>query len=386
MRLRRILMVSEPGTYGVFMVVRQLIRHLHRAHPEITVDLAYSSRRSWPETFALADEVRAHGGEAIDLRVGNSPEPRDARALIQLLRLVRRRSTQVVHAHSSKAGGLCRLLARLPGFPPVLYTPHAFFGLAGHGGIKEKFYNTLESILGRAGHVHVLATDERRFALETLRLPAHSLILINTGILADQFVPADAAAKSAARDRLGLPREGRLLVTTGRDSAQKNYAPLYAALNRFLPGQPACFFAHAGAGAGKRRDAMDASSRARCFCFEHLAEVRELLWAADGFILTSFYEGLSISMLEAYSCGLSLLLTEAPGFSLMRTFGRNVVWMPAPKCCADFEGEVLNALRTWSGRPAAPSREQHEIALRHFNTPIQSGKIVRLYDWLLTKA
>jgi hypothetical protein len=80
------------------------------------------------------------------------------------------------------------------------------------------------------------------------------------------------------------------------------------------------------------------------------------------------------------------LLTEAPGFSLMRTFGRNVVWMPAPKCCADFEGEVLNALRTWSGRPAAPSREQHEIALRHFNTPIQSGKIVRLYDWLLTKA
>lgn len=385
MKLRRILLVSEPGTYGVFNVVRQLIRFLHRAHPEISVDFAYSSRRSWPETFAIVAEVRSRGGEAIDLRVGNRPEPRDAPAMFQLLRLVRRRAPQVVHAHSSKAGGLCRLLTLLPGFPPVLYTPHAFRGLARQGGAKEKFYNTLESILGRSGLIQVLARDERRFALETLRLPAHSLVLINTGILVDQFAPADEAKKNAARDRLGIPREGRLLVTSGRDEAQKNYTPLYAALNRVLAAPPALFFAHAGDGAVKRRGAMDAASRSHCFGFDHLADVRDLLWAADGFILTSFYEGLSISMLEAFSCGLPLLLTDAPGFSLMHAFGRNTVWMPDPSRCADFEAEVLKALRDWTGRPAVPSLEQHEFALRHFNAPIQFGKVVRLYEWLLTR-
>jgi glycosyltransferase involved in cell wall biosynthesis len=386
MNLRRILLVSEPGTYGVFMVVRQLIHYLHRVHPEICVDWAYSSRRSWPDTFVLADAVRARGGEAIDLRVGNRPEPRDAQAMFRLLRLVRRRSPQVVHAHSSKAGGLCRLLALLPGFPPVLYTPHAFYGLARHGGIKGMFYNTLESILGRSGLIHVLAGDERRFALETLHLPARSLVLINSGIPVDQFVPADEAQKNAARDKLGIPREGRLLVTTGRDSPQKNYAPLYAALNRLLAGQPAVFFAHAGDGAVKFRGAMAAASRSRCFCFDHMADVRDLLWAADGFILTSFYEGLSVSMLEAFSCGLPLLLTDAPGFSLMRALGSNTVWMPNPSRCADFEAEVLKALQVWSRRVAVPSWKQHAIALAHFNPPIQFGKVVRVYEWLLTKA
>ena len=122
-------------------------------------------------------------------------------------------------------------------------------------------------------------------------LPSRSLVLINTGILADQFVPADEGKKIAARDKLGIPRKGKLLVTTGRDSAQKNYAPLYAALNRFLTGQPAVYFAHAGAGSVKRREAMEAASRTRCFCFDHMADVRDLLWAADGFILTSLYEG-----------------------------------------------------------------------------------------------
>jgi glycosyltransferase involved in cell wall biosynthesis len=275
------------------------------------------------------------------------------------------------------------LLALLPGFPPVLYTPHAFYGLARHGGPKEKFYNSLESILGRSGLTQVLAGDERRFALETLHLPAHSLVLINTGILADQFVPADEAKRAAARDKLGIPREGKLLVTTGRDSAQKNYAPLYAALNRFLAGQPAVFFAHAGAGSLKRREAMDAARRARCFCFDYMADVRDLLWAADGFIMTSLYEGLSISMLEAFSCGLPLLLPDAPGFSRMRAFGWNIVWMPDPNRCANFEAEVLKALQVWSGRPAVPSWDQHEFALHNFNTPVQFGKVLRVYEWLM---
>jgi glycosyltransferase involved in cell wall biosynthesis len=117
-----------------------------------------------------------------------------------------------------------------------------------------------------------------------------------------------------------------------------------------------------------------------------MADVRNLLWAADGFILTSFYEGLSISMLEAFSCGLPLLLTDAPGFSLMRAFGKDIVWMPDPNRCADFEAEVLKALQIWSGQPAVISWEQHEFALRNFNTPVQFGKVVRLYEWLLTKA
>ena len=382
----RLLLVSEPGTDGVFLIVRQLIRFLHQNHPEVSVDWAYSSRRSSRETFALADEVRSRGGEAVDLRVGHSPEPRDVPALLQLLRLVRRRSPQVVHAHSSKAGGLCRLLALLPGFPPVLYSPHAYYGMAGKRGVKEKFYNLLETFFGRSGCSHVVSSDERRFALKTLKLPARSLVLINNGILADRFAPGDETAKSDARTKLGLPQNGKLLITVGRDCPQKNYAPLYAALNRFLVEQPSIHFAHAGAGALKCREKLDAAIRGRCHSFEHMEDTRSMFLAADGFILTSFYEGMSLSMLEAISCGLPLLLTDAVGLSVVRAYGLKVDWLPDPNHCADFEAEVLKTLIAWSGRPSAILSNQHELVRRNFNTPIQFGKIVRLYESLVEKA
>src|SRR5215469_1815751 len=382
MKIQRVLVVSEPCMYGVFLIVRQLIRFLHKYHPEVCVDWAYSSRRSWPDALKLAEEIRSHGGEAVDLGISNSPEPRDASAMLKLLQLARRRKPQVVHAHSSKAGGLCRLLGLVPGFPPVLYTPHAYFGLARKGGAKEKFYNVLESILGRLALTQVVVGDERRFALETLHVPSSSLVLINTGIIADQFTPADESRKAAMREKLGIPREGKLLVTTGRDMDQKNYTPLYAALNKFLAEERTALFSHAGAGSVKRRETMDAAVRDRCFCFDHMAEVRELLWAADGFNLTSLYEAPSLSMLEGFSCGLPLLLPDAPGFSRMHAFKWNITWMPDPNRCGDFEAEVLKALQTWSEQPAAISRDQHEFALRNFNTPIQFSKVFRVYERL----
>jgi glycosyltransferase involved in cell wall biosynthesis len=228
--------------------------------------------------------------------------------------------------------------------------------------------------------------DERRFARETLKLPARSLVLINTGIMAEQFVPATAAQKAAARDKLGIPREGKLLVTTGRNGPQKNYPPLYAALDRFLPAYPGVLFAHAGAGSLQLRERIHPDYRGRCYCFDFMADVRELLWAADGFILTSFYEAPSLSMLEAFSCGLPLLLTDAPGFSRMRVFGWQIDWMPAPKGCVDFATEVFTALKSWNERPAVSLAPQHAFALQNFNTPTQFSKVVRVYERLARKA
>ncbi|HEY4414576.1 MAG TPA: glycosyltransferase family 4 protein [Verrucomicrobiae bacterium] len=379
----RILFVSEPGRYGVFLVVQQLIRFMHTRHPEISVDLAYSSRRSWPATAELAEEVRAHGGEAIDLNVGNAPELRDFPALLHLRKLIRRRRPQLIHCHSSKAGGLCRLLAALPGMPPVLYSPNAYYGMAKTGGKKEKFFNWIESWFGRTGHSHVVSADERRFGLEILKLPPRSLILINNGIATERFTAADAGQKNTARDQLGIPREGKLLITTGRDSAQKNYAPLYAALNRLMVADPKIFFAHAGSGSEQLRAGLAPAQRPRCFAYEFMADVRPLLWAADGFILTSFYEGLSVAMLEAVSCGLPLLLTDAPGIAGMGKYGLDIDWLPNPKTCDHFEAEVLQALTAWSRRPTPARPAQHAAARQHFNASTQADKVVRTYRWLI---
>ncbi len=378
--LRRVLVASEPGKDGVFVVVRNLVRHLHRVHPGLTVDLAWSSRREFGEAAALAEEVRARGGEAVDLRVSNAPEPEDLGAARKILSLVRRRRPQVVHAHSSKAGALCRGLALLPGFPPVVYTPHAYYGVARRGGKKELFYNAIEAVLGHVGITACCSTDEYAFARDVLKIPSARLATIPNGVDTARFAPVDSAGKRELRAELGIPPDGRLLVSVGRHTPQKNYAPLYEALARALPAHPEMRFAHAGEGSVELAAGLPARARSRATAFPYLEAPQKLLRAADGFILTSRYEGLSLSMLEALSCGLPAILTDVPGLKVIRGLGfRWTHWLPRPDEAPDFPASIEQGIAEWLAGEPGPIEAQRALVRERFDQSVNFEKMVALY-------
>jgi len=345
----RLLLVSEPGEYGVLIYIRNLVRFLQTRHPEITVDLAYSSRRGSPGLRELVSAIVAGGGEALDLAVGSSPEPADLRALFQLLRLVRRRRPDLIHAHSSKAGALARLL-RFPGFPPVLYSPHGYYGMSRHGGIKERLFNGIESLLGKKGLTHHVSSYEREFACRELGLPPRSQILIYTGLDRSRFFPATPEQRAASRRELGLPPEGKLLVTVGRNAFEKNYSPLYAALDELLPGAD-WNFAHAGDGAPVLCAALQPAARAKAYPYPYLDKPELLLQAADGFVLTSRSEAFGLTAYEALLCGLPLILTASTGLLSLRRLGFDGVrWLPEPVSTPDLTPFVRAAFLP-QGRP-----------------------------------
>jgi glycosyltransferase involved in cell wall biosynthesis len=374
--LRHVLIASEPGKDGVFAVVRDLVRHLHRAHPEIVVDLAWSSRRQRGEADVLAGEVRAHGGEALDMRVANAPEPGDVVAFARLCGFIHRRCPQILHAHSSKAGALCRLRAVLPDCPPTIYTPHAYYGMARSGGAREAFYDAIEAAFGNVGITACCSTDERDFAVERLQLDPARLVVIENGVDMALHTPARAEEKAALRAELGIPPGDRLLVTIGRDTAQKNYAPVYAVLDR-LPGFR---FAHAGEGSTRLRERLGADARERCHAFEHLDAPSRLLRAADGFILASRYEGLSLSVLGALACGTPTILSDVPGMRTLRTLGfRWTHWIAEPAG----EADIARAIAEWLETAPVEIPAQRALAGECFDQARQFEKLVALYRSLV---
>ncbi|MGH7897401.1 MAG: glycosyltransferase, partial [Candidatus Binatia bacterium] len=75
----------------------------------------------------LHDKARAAG---LDLRLMSSlvrpiAPLTDAAALVELYRFIRRGRFDVVHTHSSKAGILGRVAARMAGVPVVVHTLHS---------------------------------------------------------------------------------------------------------------------------------------------------------------------------------------------------------------------------------------------------------------------
>jgi glycosyltransferase involved in cell wall biosynthesis len=385
MKSFRLLMVSEPGRDGVFSVVNSIIRQILERHPEITVDLAYSSRRSGESLKELIALLEERGGRTLDLNVGNAPSPADFKALLALLRFTRERSHQLVHAHSSKAGALARIAHFLTPFssPPVLYTPHAYYGMGKFGGIKERLFDFIEALLGHIGITLCTSPDERDFALQELHLPASRLQVIDNGIDTELFAPADAQTKAEARAALSLPVSGKLLVTIGRDSPQKNYEPLYSVLETMLPGGD-WNFAHAGAGAPELRARLSPVAQAHCFAFHHLDTIPLFLKAADGFVMTSRYEGLSLAMLQALSTGLPMFLTNAPGFRFLKELGFDqIIWLPDPENITPLEESLRVALQQWASQPPQISLQQRELAEHYFSQPKQIEKLVALYREIL---
>lgn len=375
----RLLIVSEPGKDGVFSIVASIVRQIHAHHPEIHVDLAYSSRRSGHELQALLDEVKMHSGESIDLKVASAPEPGDIRALAQILHFCRTREYQLIHAHSSKAGALVRLAKLLGHLPPVIYSPHAYFGMAHKGGPREAFYNFIEILLGRMGFTVVCSDDERDFALQTLAIPPSSLELIHNGIDDSHFTPPEPTTKILSRGKFDLPPEGKLLLTVGRNSSQKNYLPLYRVLDRILPAAN-WSFAHAGEGSVALRKTLQPEAAARCFCFDHLNDVLPLFHSADGFIMTSRYEGFSMAVLSALACGLPCLLTWAPGFQFLTKYGFNeILWLSDPANQQDLETSIFRAVEIWASQPPAILLTQRELIHQNFSERTQIEKLVKLY-------
>jgi glycosyltransferase involved in cell wall biosynthesis len=139
------------------------------------------------------------------------------------------------------------------------------------------------------------------------------LSVLANGVNVKEWSP-DATDRATLRRGFGLTDEF-LWLAVGRLEPVKDYATLLMAL-REVP-QPACLVV-AGGGpleSQLRRlsKKLGVEKRVRFLGFE--PDVRRWMRAADGFVLSSLWEGLPMGLLEAGACGLPAVATNVPGTS-----------------------------------------------------------------------
>lgn len=373
----RVLLISEPGNAGVFRHVETLARWLMRRG--IVPDLAFSSRRGSDRLTLLVKEIAAAGGETLDLRTGNAPQASDAPALLKLYALARKRRPNVIHAHSSKAGALARVLPLLGLRIPVLYTAHGYYGLTGRRGLKSTFYNAVEALLGRIGRSITLCQAETELAATTLRIPRTRLHLVRNPVDATHFQPADAGTRLAKRHELGVADDTLLLGWVGRLAPQKDPLTLLRAFaDKAVPSNVKLYLLGEGE--------LEAECTAlvnqlgighRIIRRGYMTDPLPFYQTLDGLISTSAYEGCPYSLLEALACDLPLLVSEAPGNIDFTTFGLSHCWS-APTADASAMAQRIAA---WAAdlRSKRPSNHR-DIALRQFSEDECFGSILREYE------
>ena len=331
----------------------------------------------------LLQTLEETGGLSLDLLIGNKPTPADFTALFKLLSLVRLFSPEVIHCHSSKAGVLGRVAAILTGVP-VVYTPHAYYGMGGRKGTRGVLFNQAERLLAGYGYTINVSEDEAFFARERVGVKPSRQAVIPNAVDTNVFKPATAEGKRLWRRAKNLPEDAIVFGSLGRLSYQKDPLMLYRAFEIVARKHPAAYLAHLGTGelATECEDwILRSGLRERIVRFDYSPEPSDFYRGLDGFVLSSRYEGLSIAVLEALATDVPLVLTDVPGNRDFLRLALSHVWS-APAEDPDALAAAMEAclLDLENGRPS----NHRAVALERFSEEVCFGRILDLYRQIAT--
>ena len=335
----RLLHVLEATTAGVRRYVTQL---LARPPTGWQAEVACPPvRQAHYGDTAFVDDVKRLGVPLHQLPLRRSIGPGDARAARELLALLRRERFDLLHTHSSKAGFIGRLAGRAAGVP-VVHTPNGLYFLE-QAGLKRGFYLALEWLAGRAATRLIAVSEGERQVVIRHRLARPDRIrLIENGVDPEAIrAQANGADAVALWQSLGLERAGPLVGGAGRLVPQKDPLIFVRAARQVLQTFPGAQFVWCGDGELRteaERLAHELGVPLRVT--GHLENVWAVMRRLDVFVLSSRYEGLPFTLLEAMALGVPVVAMDVIGARDVLK-GTQAGWLVEP-CDATTLAQVMS--------------------------------------------
>lgn len=236
--------------------------------------------------------------------------PADIRAAVCLVKAVRRLRPDLLSCHSSKAGVITRLAVR--GKVPTVFTAHGW-GFAERGPLASQLmFVPAEKLAARYAHRIICVSNHiREVALRYRIAPPGKLTVIHNGAEQCESVRPNPERRSGPVDILFV---GRLVSQKDPETLLRACAALPEAVLQRIRLRLI--------GEGDKRQELERLIRRHGLhgrvelpgALERKS-VLDALRQADIFVLTSHYEGLPRTVLEAMHAGLPIIATAVPGIA-----------------------------------------------------------------------
>lgn len=294
-----------------------------------------------------------------------------------LVRLIRGRRIDIVHAHDYKSDVIAYGLARITPARP-LATAHGWITNTG----RERFYARWDQRLLARFPLAIAVSEPIRQAIVARGGDPARVRRIPNGIDTCEF-RRDAALGPVVRDALGIPRDAVVIGSIGRLEPEKRLDLLLEAVHRLPP----AFAPHVlVVGDGSQRSALERQARAlgleaRVRFTGQRADVRDLHHAADVYVQSSASEGFPNALLEAMAIGVPAVATRVGGTPELIDDGVHGLLVPsgdAGAIAAAIERSLVRAEETRTRVAAARARIERELSF-----DARQAAVERVYDDLL---
>ena len=309
---------------------------------------------------------------------------KDLVALGKLYTRMKQGGYKIVHTHSSKAGVIGRLAARLARVPIIVHTVHGWSFHERMSPTRRRFFVSLEKMAARWSNA-LIVVAERDIAKgfeQGIGVP-DQYHLIRSAIPLEDFDPSSVNGLEV-RKELGIAPDALVLGNVGRLSPQKNPLDWVRVAEKVSKVIPACRFLLVGDGP-LRLEVESLLSEVgianRTILTGIRRDVPRMLAAMDVFLLTSLWEGLPRVIPQAMLMKVPVVANRADGTVEAIDHG-STGYLCAPGSLgqmADYCVELLQepALRTEMGERGRAR------SLQEFDLKVMIAQIERLYDELL---
>ncbi len=244
---------------------------------------------------------------------------RDLMTIWKVYRVIRALNPHVVHTHTSKAGFVGRIAAKLAGVPVIVHTFHGHVFRGYFSPFVTQIFINLERITARMSDTVITLTEglRRELADEYRIIRRARITVLPLGLDLQRF--ADTPRKQGVfRASLNIPPDAPLIGIVGRLAPVKNHALFLRAAALIAKTIPAARFVIVGDGKlrAELETQIDALGLRACVQITGwIAETAPVYSDLDVLAISSVNEGTPVTVIEALAAGCPVVTTNVGGLS-----------------------------------------------------------------------
>jgi len=305
----------------------------------------------------------------------------DFTALLKIYRFLKREKPDIIHTHTSKAGLLGRLAARLARVPSIIHTPHGhvFFGY--FGALKTRMFILFEKLASRiTDKIVALTPREKTDYLSYKVTQKDKLVVIPSGIELHKYQHAPREERSKLRKELGIAEHSAVVGTAGRLVPVKGPQFLLQAFKQVISEHPETYLVFAGDGPLRKsleKNAVDMDLAKDIIFAGWRDDMARVLSVFDIFCLPSLNEGMGRVLVEAMALGKPVVASDVGGIPDLIIPGKNGFLVP-PRNPGELSRQILFLIK--NREEAAKMGRTGKEMVSAFSDEIMVKKIAELYE------
>ncbi len=350
--MKKILMVCEAFGGGVFTYVSQLCNDMA---DDFKVYLAYSLRPQTPKNYkdfldprVKLIQVKSWNGKSIK-NVLN-----DIKAIKELRFIESKIKPDIIHLHSSIAGGIGRLAFKGKD-NTVLYTPHGYAHILMGPGKKSKMFKLMEQILGKRNCITLTCCESENEVAKTL---CKRTAYIETGVNLKDLCESLDGIEPVRNDKFTV-------FTLGRACIQKQPA-LFNEIAKLVPEARFIWI-----GNGELENEL---TDCEVTGWKPRKEALAMAKGADAFILCSLGEAIAMSLIENMYMKKLVLVSNTMGNKSVIHDGVNGY---VCETADQYARRIKEAMKEF---PTALPKRAYKDVLEIYNTEAMKKKFVTFYN------